>query len=137
MATQHIYRLIFLIPANARNATLVWWRANIDPAETFGAGLNVGGGGGAATHYWLCAALTAAELKRIALRLCTLSGITPPADWDTMNRGQRKQWLLGQRPAIRTATGIRIRLSDNDGVWDAPDEELAQAGLKRKFTPLQ
>lgn len=134
MPTTHLVRLIIVVPLNRRAAMLTWWRANIDAGEVLDVGLNASGNG-PATHFWLNTSLTLPDLKKIALRLLNLASIAPPTDWESMTWQQRKQWLLDQRQAIRTATGIRIRLADNDGFWDRPEDELSSAGLKR-LTPV-
>lgn len=132
MATNHLHRLLCLVPAARQVAVNAWVAANIDPPPAgpwFTVALSATGAA-PATHYWCCSALTAAELKRWMMRLCALAGIGEPAGWDGWTRVQRKQWFLDQRAAIRTATGIRVMLADNDGVWDSPQEALQAAGLQ-------
>jgi hypothetical protein len=66
------------------------------------------------------------------VRLCQVSGITQPAQWDTRNRAQKRQWLLSNRAAIRTAIGVWIGHTDNDQAWERFDDHLETMGLKRK-----
>ena len=130
--TNYIFRCLIVCPAANRAAFNTWILNNLDPTggDWFVASLSAAGNvGDTPTHYWCNAALTAAEFKKLMQRLCTLASITAPADWDTMTRQEKKRWLLGQRAAIRTATGIRVLPMDNDGVWDSPQDELAAAGL--------
>jgi hypothetical protein len=131
MATQHEYRFLAIVPAASIAQFNTWLRNNIDPAGGDWLVANLSATGLApATHGWFSAALTPAQMKQVALRLCTLASVTPPADWDTMTRAQRKAWLIGARAAINTAIGVWIQPSDNDGDWDNPAAALAAKGLQ-------
>lgn len=128
--TNFLHRVLILCPAARQAAFNTWANANLDPAggSWFTVGLSATGNI-PATFYACNAALTAPQLKLLMQRLCTLASITPPAGWDGLTRTQQKQWLIDQRSAIFNATGIRIRVADNDGTWDDPQGELTQDGL--------
>ena len=129
-------RLLMLIPAARQGAITTWWDANIDPgqgARTWGVALSATGSP-PATHYWCSTALTAPQLKLVMQRLCIMAGIAAPAAWDTWSRAVQRQWLLDQRAAIRTATGIWIVPDANEAVWSDPGAALALLGLQQ-ITP--
>lgn len=132
MATQHLHRLVVIIPAAHRTALNNFFATQLDEGgDAFTIWLNASGSNqDAITHYWNNRSYTPAELKKLMQRLCNLANITPPADWDTMTKQQRKQWLLDQRQAVRDATGIWVMAADNDGQWDNPQDGLAHESLQ-------
>ena len=133
--TQFQHRLLIIVPVARQAAFNTWWAVNIDTVgagdKTFTTSLNASGlEADPPTHYWACMSLTSAELKKVVLRLLQLAGITPPADWDTFTRDEKRDWLRGQIPAIRTAIGVRLLVDDNDRQWDDYSAVLGRAGLK-------
>lgn len=133
MPTQYIARVLWAIPAASQAAYNTWTKNNLDPVGgefTFTVGYSATGNA-PATFYISCGSYTLSELKKIVLRLCQLSGIALPANWDTMTRAQKWSWFRAQIPAIKTATGIRgLLLDDNDGTWSDYAALIAAAGLK-------
>lgn len=137
MATQHLVRLLALVPAARQNAVNTYIRNNLD--TTGGNWLTVGlsaSGNAPATHYAFNAALTLAEFKLIGRQLLQMASLDLPGNFDTMTLAEKFTWFRSQLAAIRTATGIRLRVYNNDGVWDDPMDELAAAGLKVISPPL-
>jgi hypothetical protein len=130
MPTQHLYRVLAVVPAARVAALNSWLKANLDAGGGDWLTPSLSATGDAPfTHAWFSAALTAAEFKLVMQRLCTLASVTPPADWDQLTRAERKAWLLSQRPAINAATGVYVQAMDGDGVWDLPGDALAAKGL--------
>jgi hypothetical protein len=131
MATTHEYRFLAIVPVASIGSFNTWLRNNIDPTGGDWLVANLSATGAApATHGWFSAALTPAQMKQVALRLCQLASVTPPADWDTMTGAQRRAWLVGARAAINTTIGVWIQPSDNGGSWDSPALALAAKGLQ-------
>jgi hypothetical protein len=132
MATNFIHRIILVVPAARVAAFNTWVRNNLDAAgaDWLAASLSVLGSA-PATHALCNAALVPADCLKVLRRLCTLAAVTPPADFDTYTRAQKKQWVVDSRAAIRAATGIRVFLADNDGAWDSVGDVLSAAGLQR------
>lgn len=132
MATQKLHRLVIITPAARRAAINTFFATQLDEGgDAFTVGLNASGSqDDAITHYWNNRSYTPQELKKLMQRLCNLANILPPADWDTITRQQRKQWLLNQRQTIRNATGIWIMVADNDKQWDDPNGGLLAMVLK-------
>lgn len=132
MATAYLHRVFWIIPAASQGAFNTWVRNNLNPngGDTFTIGVSATGTT-PATYYIACGAYTVPELKKIAARLCAMSNLTLPADWDTYTRAQKKAWLVSNWPTIRNKTGIKaIVLDDNDGTWSDYAATLASAGLK-------
>lgn len=131
MATQHMVRLMALVPAARQNAINTWIHNNLDPngGNWLTAGLSATSNA-PATHYIFNAALTVPQFTQIANQLLTLASISLPADWNTRNITQKFSWFQSQYAGIRSATGIRLRVFRNDGAWDNPQDELTAAGLK-------
>jgi len=133
MPTQHLHRVILIVPATTIATFNTWVRNNLDPSGGDWITANLSATGSAPfTHGWCCAALTVPQLKKLAQRLCTFAGLTLPGDWDTLTKQQQKQWFADQRPAIFAATGIRVQSADNDGAWDDPAAALTAMGLQRQ-----
>ena len=131
MTTQHLFRLILIIPALRQAAFNTWWKANLDAAggdKTFTTGLNATGAG-APTHYWMNGAFTVSELKIIMRRLANLSGVVEPATWDSMTRAQKFNWFRNNKPSM-SGIIVDIEPMPNDGIWLDPQEVLTRAGLK-------
>ena len=137
MATQHLVRVLALVPAARQNAVNTWVRDNLDgsAANWLTVGLSATGSG-AATFYWFNAALTLPEFKKLATQRLSMAALTPPADWDSRTLPQKFTWFRSQFAAIHTATSIRLRVFNNDLVWDNPNDELTAAGLKTISTIL-
>lgn len=134
--TDYLHRLFVVIPAARRAGLNAWIKANLDPTggDWFVASLNATGSTGAITHYAADFAVTNTQAKKLLGRLCQQAGIPEPSGWDGWTRQQKKDWLLSQRAAIRTAIGVRILASDNEGTWGDKAAELTAAGLKfRRF----
>lgn len=133
MATQHQFRLLFVIPAASKAGFNTWCRANLNGGigdDWFG-GLGLSPSGNApATHYWASVALTPSEFKTAGIRLCQVSGVAVPGQWDTWDRGEKKQWFLDNKAGILAGSGVRIFAMDNDGVWDKSETNRAEAGLQ-------
>ena len=130
--------MLAVVPVARVVAFNSWLKTNIDPGGGDWLTPSLSATGTApATFAWFSAALTPAQLKLLMIRLCALSGIVQPAGRDGWTRQQRKQWLLDQRAAIRTATGIWVAPQDNDGQWDNPQDALTFLGLQaiRPATP--
>lgn len=127
-------RIVIILPVARVASFSVFWKNNIDPNDdcTTWPALNATGDDAAATHVWCCTSLTLVEIRKLMVRLCLASGITQPAAWDSWTRAQKRQWLLSNRAAIRTAIGVWIGRSDNDGTWEKFDDHLATMGLKRR-----
>lgn len=136
MPTQYLHRLLFVVPAASVTAFNTWIRNNLDASGGDWLVANLSASGSAPfSHGWCCFAATIPELKKVMQRLCTLASITPPADWDTKTKAQKKQWLVDQRQPIQTATGIRVHEMNNDGVWDNVQLALTAMGLQTPITP--
>lgn len=138
MATAYIHRVLWIIPASLQAQVNTWLHNNVDltGGDTFTVGLSATGAL-PATHYWSCGAYTIPELRKIAARLCVMASLTLPAGWDTYTRQQKKQWFVSNVPTIRTRTGIKaIVLDDNDGAWSDYGAVLASAGLKTIQVPM-
>lgn len=132
MATQHHYRVLLVVPAGRASAFNQWVKANLDPAGGDWITARLSASGEAPfTHGWCSAALTAPEFKLLMERLCAITSITPPADWDERAAGSRIQWLKEQRVPIFTGVGIHIQVMRNDEAWDDPSDALAAVTLTR------
>lgn len=130
--TQHVHRLLLLIPAARRAAVRNWWTANLDAADggaTWAVALSASGSL-PATAYWCSAALTGPQLRLLILQLVQSAGLAVP-DTTGWGRADYVTWVATNAAAVQAATGIRVRRSDNDGGWDAPEALLAAAGLRR------
>lgn len=131
MATVFEMRVLLLAPAARVAAWNAWIASNLDETGVAWLVNRLSATGQApATHAWCSVALTALQYRLVVQRLCALSAIAFPIDWDTKTRGERKAWLLAQREGIDLATGITFQCSDNDGVWDDPRERLQAKGLQ-------
>lgn len=131
--TIHLHRLLVIIPASSQASFNTWCINNLNEGGlAFTVGLNATGlAADPITHYWNCRAYTNAELKLIVNRLCVLSGLTLPANWDTRTRAQKKAIVASNLDTIKTQVGIAdIRFDDNDGVWSSYSAALAATGLK-------
>lgn len=133
MPTLFIRRILFIV-GNSRKATFnAWWAANIDTEgagdQTFTVPLSATGLA-PATHWAACGAFTEPQFKKIMARLCNLSSITPPANWDGMTRNEKRDWLRGQIPAIRAAIGVSILIGENDNGGVDYQAELLARGLQ-------
>jgi hypothetical protein len=131
MPTNYLVRILLLAPSARQNAINTWVRNNLDAAGAnwLSVGLNATGSG-AATFYWFNAALTVPNFRLIAAQLLQMSSIALPGNFDSMTLAEKFTWFRSQFAAIRTATGIRLRVYNNDGVWDNPQDELTASGLK-------
>lgn len=142
MSTQWLNRLLIAIPAAQKDTFNLFWANNIDTDgagdKTFTVGLNATGlATDAVTYYVANTALTNAQLRKIIVRLCGLAGVTVPADWDTYTRAQKRAWLAANWPTIRTKTGVRAMvLDDNDGAWSDYAASLTAASLKPIQRPI-
>ena len=141
MPTQFIHRLLIITPAARRPAFNSFWAANVDTdgdgGRTFTVPLNATGDPSTpASHFWACTSLTTAQLTSVVKRLAQLASLTPPPDWETFTRNQKRDWLRSQIASIRTATGVRLIVDDNDSIWNDYDAELTRAGLKTITSPL-
>jgi hypothetical protein len=134
--TNHTVRVLALVPAARQAAVNTWVKNNLDPAGAnwLNVGLNATGSG-APTHYIFNAALTVPQFKLLATQLLSMASLTLPANWDTLTLTEKFTWFRAQFTAIRTATGVRLRVFNNDLVWDNPQDELTAAGLKMIETP--
>jgi len=134
MATQHLYRLLFVIPAASRVSFNTWCKVNLNnnTGDDWFGGLGLSASGNLpATHYWASAGLTGAEAQAAVQRLCTVSGVAIAPTWGTMTKAQKIQWVQDNRAAILAGAGnLRVRAMANDGDWDDPIAELAAAGLQ-------
>lgn len=131
MATQHLVRMLALVPTARQNAVNTWIRNNLDPTgANWLNGLGYSTTGNApATFYAFNAALTVPQFKAIGAQLLQMSSLSLPADWDAKTLDEQFTWCRARIPTIRAQTGIRLRVFANDGKWDNPDDELAAAGL--------
>ncbi len=133
MPTQHLFRLLIGIRAADKAGYETWWKANVDTAPgggTFSVGLSATGAA-PATHYVACMALTAAQLRLIVIRLCTLAGVSFPGNWNLLTRAQKRDWLRSQIPALKSAANIKALVcDDNDGAWDDYSARILGAGVK-------
>jgi len=131
MPTQLIRRVLFLVPDARKAAMVTWWMANVDASDTNLLSVGLSATGSApATHWAACAALTDVQFKKVMQRLCNLASITPPANWDSMTRTEKRDWLRSQIVPIWQRAGIGIRVDDNDGTWDDYRAAVATAGLR-------
>lgn len=132
MATSYLHRVLLVVPSGRRTTFNTWIRGNLDPdgGDWLTTGLS-SSGGTPFSHFWACASLTNPQLRLLMGRLCTLAGISQPADWDAYTRQQKKQRFLNQRAAIRSATGIWVDMMENDGVWNNPEDSLNTVGVRR------
>lgn len=133
MPTQHIHRLLLVVPA-ARCAGLnAWVRANLDitGGDWFTPSLSATGAA-PTTHAWASFALTDSQGKKLLMRLAQQSGLTQPANWDTMTRAQKKSWLISNRATVKSGIGVYIEPGENDvaGGWPDPQAVLTACGLK-------
>ena len=131
MATNHLNRVVLVVPDARKAAFNAWVRNNLDPSgdDWLTAGLSASGNA-PATHWWCSAALTNAEARQVLDRLYALASLTPP-DWRTLTRAQVRARLASDRAALQSAAGLRLAHSDNDGDWPDPNTLLAAAGLRR------
>ncbi len=135
MPTQHVFRLIAVVPVARVNGVATWLAANIDPQAdlAIGPALNASGlPGDAVTHRWMCGAYQDAEAKAILLRVCQLASVTPPTNpqWNGWTRAEKLAWLASVRAALLAGFGIWVGLADNEGAWDDRAAVLANLGLK-------
>ena len=134
MHTQFIRRLFVVIPNASKASFNTWWANNIDTGgagdKTFSIPLSATGNL-PATYWGACTALTDAQFKTAAQRLCTLANITFPANWESMTRNEKRDWLRSQIVPIWQAIGVGIRVDDNDATWSDYDAALASVNLKR------
>lgn len=129
--TNHFVRLLALVPAARQNAVNNWIRSNLDAtgANWLTNGLSASGNA-PATFYIFNAALTVNQFRLIGAQLLQMASLSLPANWDTLTLAQKFTWFRSQFATIRAATGIRLRVFNNDLEWDNPEDELAAAGLK-------
>lgn len=134
MPTQHIRRLLMVVPAAQASAYNTWLANNLDvPGVTWGETFSVGysaTGIAPATHFVTCAAMTDEQFRKVFVRLCFQAGITFPVGWAGMTRDEKRDWARAQIVAIRIALGVRLLIDDNDGQWDDYAARLEAAGLK-------
>lgn len=134
MATQHQFRMLFVIPAASKASFNTWCRANLNGGigDDWFSGLGLSPTGNLpATHFWCSAALTPAEAQLAVQRLCTVSGVPIAPTWGTMTKAQKIQWTMDNRAAILAGAGnLRVRAMDNEANWDDAMAELTTAGLK-------
>lgn len=134
--TTRIHRLVVFITALRQVDFNTWWSQNIDTEgaghRTFTVPLNGSGDNTPPTHYWCSTSLTSQQLRRVLARLCNLANIEFPVNWNALTRTEQLQWLATQRPAIRAAIGVWIVRSDNDGIWEDPEQALATMAVKRQ-----
>jgi len=135
MPTNFEHRLVLIVPVANVAAVVSWFQTNIGSnsiPNDFGPGLSPTGNA-PITHRWCSGCFNDIECKAIMLRLCNLSGVTPPTgpEWAGWNRQQKIIWLESVQTAMRTNFGIWVTLSLNDGVWNNPEAALATMGLQR------
>lgn len=131
MPTQHLHRLTIIVPAARCAALNAWIKANVDTTggDWFTPSLSATGNE-PATHAACGVALTEAEGKKLLGRLAAASGISQPANWDTMTRQQKKQWLMDQKAAIRSAIGVLVVGMENGGEWIPSKDSRTEMALK-------
>ncbi len=133
--TAYEHRLTLIIPIAQAVTVATWINTNLAPdtvPTNLGPALS-DDGGKTATHRW-CSVALPDEFTRVVLnRLCDLASVTKPtaAQWRNRTRAQKRTWLRGVQQNIRDGFGVYVTLSDNEGVWDSPDEALAAMGLSR------
>jgi hypothetical protein len=137
MASNHIHRVLLIVPEARVAAVGAWWQANMDAADNLSTWprLNATGSvGSASTHRWCCTALTDLQCRTILFRLCDLAAVARPSigTWNAMTSAQKRTWLASVRAGVLAGYGIYVRLADNIGGWDDPEALLATAGLKRR-----
>lgn len=137
MPTSHLHRVLAIVPENRVAAVGTWWAANLDANDNLSTWptLNASSGSvsAAATHRWVCTALTDAQAKKLLIRLCQLATVTPPnGQWGGWTGSQKRTWLAGVRDAIQSGYGLYIRLADNVATWDDAEALLQAAGLQRR-----
>ncbi len=135
--TLYLHRLIIVCPLARIAALGTWWAANIDPTDNCSTwpALNPSGDpANPVTHRWCSTALTAAQLRLIIARVCSLASVAPPtvATWNGWTRAEKRAWLGSTRDSLFAATGIWLDLSDGDGQWNDPAAALARIAIKRR-----
>lgn len=137
MPTQHVHRLIIVVPVAKVAAVVAWLQTNIGancvPSD-LGPGLNASGlAADAATFRWCCASFTELECREILKRLCVLASVTGPTNpqWTSWTGAQKRSWLASVQAAVLSGFGVYVRLADNVGAWDNASALLTAGGLKR------
>lgn len=135
MATNHVWRIILVVPEAQVASVVAWFVANIGAGSLAAADMPQLSASGAApsTHRWCCGAYTDAEARAILVRLCNLAGVAPPsaATWNGWTRAEKIAWLQSVQAAILAGFGAWVTLAQNDGAWDSPAAQLAARGLQR------
>lgn len=133
MATQHLHRILCIVPAGAKATTVAsWLQSNIDPNADPAVGPGLSAAGSApATHAWLCGAYTDPQAKAILAKLCQLAAVAPPsnAQWNGWSGAQKRAWLASVRGAILAGYGLGVWLADNTAAWDDAAAAAATMGL--------
>lgn len=135
MPTQHLHRIILVVPAGAKaTAVANWLNANVDAnavPTNLGPALEPAGGG-AVSHRWCNGAWTDSEARQILARLCNLAGVSQPSagTWGGWTGAKKRTWLAGVRASLLSSYGVYVMLAANDGVWDDPGAALAAMGLR-------
>lgn len=131
MATTYLHRLHVIIPAARCAAVNAWCKANLNPegGDWFTPSLSADGNE-PYTHAECSVALTNSELKLLLAQLLSMASASLPANWDSRTRAQKKAWLLAARDAFDVQTGIYLTPSDNDGVWEEPEEARTHKGVQ-------
>jgi hypothetical protein len=137
MTTAFLHRLLVIVPAARCAALNAFIKGGINPSggDWFAANLSASGTA-PATHAWASFAVTDAQGKILLGRLAQQAGLTQPASWDSFTRAQKRQWVLDQRAAVRTAIGVWLVPDNNDGAWSDPAAALAVLGLQLIQTPI-
>jgi hypothetical protein len=130
--TNHIHRLIVVIPAAQFAAVGQWWQSVIDPADDLSTWPALSPTGQLPeTHRCGNMAFVPQQLRSTVAKVCQLAGITPPAlaTWNGWTPIQQRAWLTATRNQFYDQTGIWLDLADNTGDWDDPVGIFANLGL--------
>lgn len=142
MVTLYTDRLLLIVPVARIAGFAAWWAARVaagqleydNPAVWPELVPAAGADDAPASHQWSYGCYTRPQLKIIAGRLAALTGITLPANWDTLTHEQRKQWGRSKQEEILAAVGVLVVPEINtDATWDRTDDALTAMSLKRRI----
>lgn len=121
------------VPQADKNSLNNWIKANVDLGGGDWLEITLSAtGNNPYTHAGCSAMVTERDFRRITRRLLNLSNITPPDDYDTYSRREKRTWLISQAAAIKAATGVVLTVAvANDSGDPGFNALLAQEGLQR------
>lgn len=140
MPSRNEYRLNLIaprtnvpVPQADKNSLNNWITNNIDVGGGDWLTVNLSAtGSNPFTHCGCSGILSEWAMRKLMRRLLNLANITPPADFDTYNRRQKRAYFRGQAAAMKAAISVVLTITDSNDTTDSGfDALLAQEGLQR------